>query len=167
MQYNTFYRCKYCGRVFIKKIPHLCNKCFTKHNLKFDKIIMENKYTLAQFKRWGKEIEAFEEGKQIQIEAADGNWRDIKTPTFSVGVYGTKYQIKPEPKYRPYNKHDKIELLGKVVVNKASSIKRIILAVDPSMSVGLWSSCEDWADPKSLLKYYTFADGTPCGILDE
>ena len=44
-------------------------------------------------------MQAYADGKQIQVESSDGKWADVPEPSWSING---NYRIKPEPKYRPF-----------------------------------------------------------------
>ena len=44
-------------------------------------------------------MQAYVDGKQIQVESSDSKWADVPEPSWSING---NYRIKPEPKYRPF-----------------------------------------------------------------
>lgn len=72
--------------------------------------------------------------------------------------------IEEESKYRPYANADEmaeaIKVHGMFVENKEKGRRRAIVAYS-EREIETVSDCEDY---ESLLKYYTWFDGTPCGV---
>lgn len=72
--------------------------------------------------------------------------------------------IEEESKYRPYANADEmdeaIKVHGMFVENKEKGRRRAIVAYSES-EIETVSDCEDY---ESLLKYYTWLDGTTCGV---
>ena len=117
-------------------------------------------------------IQAFAEGKKIEVRVGNDNWTETDE------VYGGRnndydYRIKTEPKYRPFKdaeecwqemqKHQPFGWLK----DKKDDHYILITAisntdVDQITSNGniSWMFC-------SISKFYTFADGTPFGIKEE
>ena len=48
-------------------------------------------------------MQAYVDGKQIQLQLPDGKWAGIPNPDW---VTDANYRIKPEPKYRPFKDAD-------------------------------------------------------------
>ena len=109
-------------------------------------------------------IHAWAEGKNIQF-LSDGEWHDINQADFT--CYPDKYRIKPEPKYRPFRnveecwqemqKHQPFGWLkdtdtgGYIIISELD---------DEDIEI---SGNNGW-DYVGLMKFYTFADGTPFGL---
>lgn len=72
--------------------------------------------------------------------------------------------IEEESKYRPYANADEmdeaIKVHGMFIENKEKGRRRAIVAYS-EREIETVSDCEDY---ESLLKYYTWLDGTPCGV---
>ena len=112
-------------------------------------------------------IQAWAEGKNIQF-LSDGEWHDINQADFT--CYPDKYRIKPEPKYRPFRnveecwqemqKHQPFGWL------KDRDTGGYIIISDLDYEDIEISGNNGW-DYVGLMKCYTFADGTPFGIMDE
>lgn len=72
--------------------------------------------------------------------------------------------IEEESKYRPYANADEmdeaIKVHGMFIENKEKGRRRAIVAYS-EREIETVSDCEDY---ESLLKYYTWFDGTPCGV---
>ena len=120
-------------------------------------------------------ISAFAEDKVIQIINEKGEWVDLTErdglPIETIVEDPSSFRIKPESKYRPFNnteecwqemqKHSpfgwvKLKVTGKYFILKAVG--------DSLATVGLNNEPTDYNE---LFKQYTFADGTPFGILEE
>lgn len=117
-------------------------------------------------------IQAFAEGKTIEVRVGNDSW--VKTDE----VYGGRnndydYRIKSEPKYRPFKdaeecwqemqKHQPFGWLK----DKEDGHYTLITAINKTEvdQIALngntgWLFC-------SISKFYTFADGTPFGIKEE
>lgn len=111
-------------------------------------------------------IQAFAEGKAIQLKTVDKGWQDIHSASFDSNP--KNYRIKQEPKYRPFKngeecwqemqKHQPFAW----VKEKHSDRYNLITEVN-GLSIKVKEGCL-FADG---IKYYTFADGTPFGIKEE
>ena len=121
-------------------------------------------------------IQAFADGKTIQVKASDGLWygREGENCEFNFNADPQVYRIKSEPKYRPFeNKEEcwqemlKHEPFG-WIKDKGDGYNVMITKVNDdektdNMSIngnGSW-------DFQAIMHYYTFADGTPFGIKEE
>jgi hypothetical protein len=104
-------------------------------------------------------ISAYKEGKVLQFYTSYGEFKDVSAEEFDIEKWykkPKKYQIKPEPKYRPFKNAEecwqemlKHQPFGWVkYANKYISIS----AIDSNNDYEI-----DFDD-------YTFADGTPFGI---
>lgn len=115
-------------------------------------------------------IQAFAEGKIIQIKALDGLWHDDNGGDIRFYANPKNYRIKPVQKYRPFkNKKECWEEMLKhqpfgwvkdasVMCNVVSIIKDGVIAHN-----GVDNS---WYDFERSFKL-AFADGTPFGIKEE
>ena len=116
-------------------------------------------------------IQAFAEGKVIQsrhIKSGSSLWYEVETPNFDNNDF--EYRIKPEPKYIPFKNAEeclaemqKHRLFGWV---KNQGLYRNIANV---MSCSITFADNEARDVnyEQAFKNYTFADGTPFGILEE
>ena len=102
-------------------------------------------------------IQAFAEGKTIEVFNASNTWEEIEDPLF---CKGTKYyRIKPEPKYRPFNSQE--ECWQEMQKHQPFGwIKRSGKYVNITLVSGGCSYDEHF-------KTVTFADGTAFGIKEE
>lgn len=107
-------------------------------------------------------LQAFVDGKIVQIETERG-WKDLG-PVIYFTESVEKYRIKPEPKYRPFNSTEMLDLVGKVIVNKKCIYKsRFVVS---GCIADLCYCGHDTAHAVYLLSNFTFVDGTPCGVLE-
>lgn len=115
-------------------------------------------------------IKAFSEGKVIQVEQKNG-WVDADWANVSFDDYPSyKYRIKPEPKYRPFKDAEeclkemlKHQPFGWVKCKGDGSLGLITLIINEESiyinSIG--------SNSERTMREFTFADGTPFGILEE
>ena len=119
-------------------------------------------------------IEAFAEGKTIQVKRVDGTWKDIKNDDILNLIRLLKYnqcsRIKPESKYRPFkdakecwNEMQKHQPFGWIKTSTSKYYYSIleVIEIGCNFKVGPCVSFD------SLFKFDTFADGTPFGMKDE
>ena len=111
-------------------------------------------------------IQAFAEGKTIQIFSRDG-WSDIPELNFR---FPANYRIKPELKYRPFKSQEecwqemlKHQPLGWLRNKRVRDIYQLITLRDNEIRI--------FADLPLLFsndyREYEFHDGTPFGIKEE
>ncbi len=113
-------------------------------------------------------ITAYSEGKEIQIQHIDGTWQDAKYLNLGRGLI---YHIKPEPKYRPFKdaeecwheirKHEPF-----IKYKTIESSKDVYLIIQRIKTDGIETDVER-LDFETAFECFTFADGTPFGILEE
>ena len=121
-------------------------------------------------------MQAYVDGKQIQVESSDSKWADVPEPSWSING---NYRIKPEPKYRPFKNAVEcwLEMLKHQPFGWVKTIANIpelhnISAIFPSAEfpVLLGIDLEEGEARESSLKLsemydlYTFADGAPFGV---
>ena len=127
-------------------------------------------------------IKAFAEGKQIQ-DKIDGltGWVDTNEIDFVYEGTRIKHRIKPEPKYRPFktqeecwNEMQKHQPFGWLKdKNKDSVLMNIQALFDEMLTItdGVYfrgiNLINGWHGFEEAVKEYTFADGTPFGIIEE
>lgn len=121
-------------------------------------------------------MQAYVDGKQIQLQLPDGKWAGIPNPDW---VTDANYRIKPEPKYRPFKDADecwqemlKHEPFGWVVIIENNlSIKYNIQALIQDGVKSTAVLTDDVMSEKfpfeGVLQKFTFVDGTPFGIKKE
>ena len=110
-------------------------------------------------------IQAFAEGKTIQLQHIDCTWQDAKYLNLGRGLI---YRIKPEPKYRPFanaeecwqemQKHQPFGWLK----DKNDGHLTLITVVDNDNMMAL-NGRVGW-DFWGMMNNYVFADGTPFGV---
>ena len=114
-------------------------------------------------------IQAFAEGKTIQVQENEGYWRDADVLHFN---YDTcRYRIKPEPKYRPFNSAEecwqemqKHQPFGWVRYKMKPIVIRSIASLYDT-EIEPYDACT--SSYKDALESFTFADGTPFGVKEE
>ena len=115
-------------------------------------------------------IQAFAEGKTIQIKALDGLWHDDKGGNISFYAKPKNYRIKPEPKYRPFKNREecwqemqKHKPFGWTKSMPDKHFTSIVEVINDGciFTYGHITSFND------IYKFNTFADGTPFGIKEE
>lgn len=124
-------------------------------------------------------MQAYVDGKQIQVESSDSKWADVPEPSWSING---NYRIKPEPKYRPFKNAVEcwLEMLKHQPFGWVETIANIpelhnISAIFPSAEfpVLLGIDLEEGEAREYSLKLsdmydlYTFADGAPFGVKEE
>ena len=113
-------------------------------------------------------MQAYDRGEQVQLLNIDGNWEDIKSPTWSWGL--RDYRVKPKKKYIPFDtanefleaqrKHGETvrckidDELYHVYINNRSET---ILVSHYGRTGSIMTNIVNMYDK------YEFADGTPCG----
>lgn len=127
-------------------------------------------------------IQAFSEGKTIQSKCITDDiplWWNDNNPTFDVDTFD--YRIKPEPKYRPFaNAQECLEEMKKhqpfgwvkdknkdsVLMNIQALFDEMLTTTDGVYFRGI-NLINGWHGFEEAVKEYTFADGTPFGIIEE
>ena len=121
-------------------------------------------------------IQAYAEGKTIQVFYDRNEWNDLNKPTFDGDP--SSYRIKPEPKYRPFKTQE--ECWNEMLKHQPFGfVKSKVKGYFHLIGLVQWSSeLEDviitFATPeqlarssRSLFEDFTFADGAPFGINEE
>ena len=124
-------------------------------------------------------MQAYVDGKQIQWKHISGMWMDTTEPLWD---NKTSYRVKPETKYRPFKNTDECwqKMLKHQPFGWVKTIANIpelhnISAIFPSAEfpVMLGIDIEENEASEYALKLsemydlFTFADGTPFGILEK
>ena len=118
-------------------------------------------------------IKAFSEGRTIEQKCVE-SWIEVDE-NCDFHFPANSYRIKPEPKYRPFkdaeecwNEMLKHEPFGWVkLINNKEQEEFIHCGVITKIKVVLTSIDEVPFTYDDMYKNYTFADGTPFGILEE
>ena len=114
-------------------------------------------------------IKAFSEGKEIEglYKGTKSPWFKIKDMDFNGGII---FRIKPEPKYRPFKDAEecwqemqKHQPFGWVKCKEDGSLGLITLIISEENIFINGIGCNS----ERTMRGFTFADGTPFGILEE
>lgn len=128
-------------------------------------------------------IQAYAEGKQIEIKTKEGkSWSTLEEDDIQyLDFKKCDFRIKPEPKYRPFrtvqeclSEMQKHQPFGWLKDKNKDSELRNIQALTEEMSTmtdrvylrGI-RLIDGWHIFEEAVEEYTFADGTPFGILEE
>ena len=113
-------------------------------------------------------LQAFAEGKTIESRCIKGDkslWYDDEDPIFDNDL---EYRIKPEPTYRPFKDTEecwqemqKHQPFGWVKNNETQSFFVCKAFGNLLFSIGIEDKPYNYNE---VLRYYTFADGTPFGV---
>ena len=113
-------------------------------------------------------IQAYAEGKAIQIKK-EGDWLEVgKNTEVYFSESQSDYRIKPEPKYRPFKTQEecwsemhKHPDFGWIIYNK----KYYSICDVTSNEITILYECDPCClDFESCMEEVTFTDGTPFGI---
>lgn len=111
-------------------------------------------------------LQAFADGKEIECREEDKWYRVLEICN---KTNPQDYRIKPEPKYRPFKNADECWAKMRVhqpvgwVKEKERNVRTIINYIH---NEGVMFSCGSVLFER-MFDIYTFADGTPFGILEE
>ena len=116
-------------------------------------------------------IQAFAEGKTIQVKVTDNRWYDWKDKidelNFNSGPQN--YRIKPEPKYRPFKSQE--ECWHEMMKHQPFGWVRTIISDNLRLIESIIPRaifCNRTFTPyKEAFEWLKFADGTPFGIKEE
>lgn len=118
-------------------------------------------------------MQAYVDGKQIQVESSDSKWADVPEPSWSING---NYRIKPEPKYRPFKDVDecwqemqKHQPFG-WIKGKEDGHYSMVTTVDAAAGEGkkhIDISGDYLCSLDETMSCYTFADGAPFGVKEE
>ena len=132
--------------------------------------------TVQEIREAAKVMEAYANGKKIQYLNDDNEWIDAPNPLFDWD--NCVYRIKPEDTYRPFETKEACwnEMLqhqpfGWVKSKKSERLFSIgsVFWDNNFNDVFLTFACNEMLSycSKSMIKDFTFADGTPFGIKEE
>ena len=119
-------------------------------------------------------ISAFADGKTIQILNERGEWVDLtEREGLPIGILEEEpnnFRTKPEPKYRPFKDEEecwqemlKHQPFGWVKCKEDGSLGLITLIISEENIFINGVGCNS----ERTMRGFTFADGTPFGILEE
>ena len=114
-------------------------------------------------------IQAFAEGKAIEIRHGDAPW--VETNRIKESIFDDyQYRIKPEPKYRPFKDADECwqEMLKHEPFGWLREKKRNVRTQIGFMHTeGIQGTSGGSSNYKAFFDCFSFADGAPFGILEE
>ena len=122
-------------------------------------------------------LQEMEEGKTLQIKTRNG-WIDVDADKDGVNVDyllndGITVRIKQEPKFRPFkdaeecwNEMQKHQPFGWIKPKDDDVVNKFML-IDALRNEGIAVRTNIRFNYHELLQYYTFADRTPFGIIEE
>ena len=119
-------------------------------------------------------IQAFAEGKTIEVLNSKEEWIEYDNPYFDLPC--NRYRIKKEPKYRPFKSQEECwqEMhqhpdFGWIKGNVTGEYKQVIRVFGCKTELIFNISYNSPADysPEMMFDSYTFTDGTPFGIKEE
>ena len=126
--------------------------------------------TREEAKEWLPLIQAWAEGKSIQYQTDSGSWSDI-TKDLYTDNHSSKYRVKPEPKYRPFQSQEecwnemlKHQPLGWIRSIDTQCLRNIGFIGRTTYGIGINNSIMYF---DTAFNAYNFADGTPFGIKEE
>jgi len=121
-------------------------------------------------------LQAMEEGKPIQSRLSKSkNWEDLSLnyEVYDLNLDICEYRIKPELQLVPFTFEDAEFLIGKAIKVKEGCSTSLfhgvcaMITVVGNKGVDIGGRGSDPATYDTLLNYFTFLDGTPCGKLTE
>lgn len=122
--------------------------------------------TIEEAKKFLPIIQAYAEGKTIQINYPPTGWKDIYLPSFNGSP--SSYRIKPEPKYRPFKDAEecwtemqKHQPVGFMKFKDTESGYYMLTSIARCVGVGINDSLFSY---DRVFDDYTFADGLPFGV---
>ena len=132
--------------------------------------------TVQEIREAAKVMEAYANGKKIQYLNDDNEWIDAPNPLFDWD--NCVYRIKPEDTYRPFETKEecwneilKHQPFGWVKSKKSERLFSIgsVFWDNNFNDVFLTFACNEMLSycSKSMIKDFTFADGTPFGIKEK
>lgn len=126
-------------------------------------------------------MQAYVDGKQIQVECSDGKWADVPEPSWSING---NFRVKPEPEFRPFKNADecwqemlKHQPLGWVKEKGNKPSYRLLACISENTeapvcfasygSVNRGVVIHSSSRFGKMFNAFTFADGAPFGIKKE
>lgn len=120
-------------------------------------------------------MQAFAEGKSIQMRTENRPWFDVLDDKLEIGKI-FEYRIKPEPKYRPFKTKEecwqemhKHPDFGWVKGNATGEYKQVICisGYKTGLIFNVFYGSPAYHSSKMMFSSYTFTDGTPFGIKEK
>lgn len=120
-------------------------------------------------------MQAFAEGKSIQMRTKNRPWFDVLDDKLEIGKI-FEYRIKPEPKYRPFKTKEecwqemhKHPDFGWVKGNAIGEYKQVICisGYKTELIFNVFYGSPAYHSSKMMFSSYTFTDGTPFGIKEK
>ena len=125
--------------------------------------------TIEEIKEAAKVMEAYANGKKIQCNdnhLGNGEWVTTDNPSFNWDKY--EYRIKPESKYRPFKSQEECwnEMLKHHPFGWIKAPNGELFCIDKVFDEGVVYKHSSCRFEEYLEGNYTFADGTPFGIME-
>lgn len=120
-------------------------------------------------------MQAFAEGKSIQMRTKNRPWFDVLDDKLEICKI-FEYRIKPEPKYRPFKTKEecwqemhKHPDFGWVKGNATGEYKQVICisGYKTELIFNIFHGSPEYHSSKMMFSSYTFTDGTPFGIKEK
>lgn len=120
-------------------------------------------------------MQAFAEGKSIQMRTKNRPWFDVLDDKLEIGKI-FEYRIKSEPKYRPFKTKEecwdemhKHPDFGWVKGNATGEYKQVICisGYKTELIFNVFYGSPAYHSSKMMFSSYTFTDGTPFGIKEK
>ena len=110
-------------------------------------------------------IQAWAEGKTIQVQTDSKSWSDITKDLYPCN-HPSLYRIKPEPKYRPFKNQEECwnEMLKHQPFGWIKSTNGDLSFIDRVFDEGVTHRTSIFRFEDYLDGNYTFADGAPFGV---
>ena len=118
--------------------------------------------TRKQLNKWWKEIEAFKNGKEIEIRQSGMEWIINTNPMFANDF---EYRIKPEPEFIPFDYSDAEFLIGKAVKSKNLNFVNLICKVGGDGGFVIVGNSSYTF--QQLYDAFIFIDGAACGKIKQ
>ena len=125
--------------------------------------------TIEEAKMRAELYSALAEGKTIQMISSNGTWEDINIEKINKIYDCNSYRIKPEPKYRPFKSQEECwqEMLNHQPFGWVKAPNGELFCIDKVFDEGVVYKHSSCRFDEYLEGNYTFADGTPFGIMEE
>ncbi len=113
-------------------------------------------------------IQAYAEGKTIQVKASDNLWYEYNGNNNKLKFDSDpqNYRIKPEPKYRPFKNREECwqEMLKHQPFGWVKAYHGHFLITGIKDTKATFGINDNWLDLDYIFGDYKFIDGTPFGI---